>query len=425
MPELRKLGGSGLDSAMRLQQRVAIADHTLDLVANAIMGESRDHLGWVVEVIDSTSQIALQREIGDMVEAAAVGDFSRRIQADGAAGFKRRIADSMNRLAATVGGALSELGGVMAAWADGDLSKRVVRGFKGDLGKLQASANSTATKLSHIIDQVAASASAIKSATTEIAGGTADLSTRTEEQASSVEEMAAAMSQLATSIQRNTDQAWHGRALTDEAASAAQRGTAVTRDAEAAMQRMEGAASQVSKIVAIIDEIAFQTNLLALNAAVEAARAGDAGRGFAVVANEVRALAQRSSESSKSIRELITESSRSVAEGVELVKKAGTTLAEILTIAGQAANVVAEIANSSQAQTSGVQQVHESISQIESMMQRNAAMVERTTSSIGAVDNQVNALVATIDMFEAEGDGPAAAQNAEPLPQKHRTRRTG
>ena len=173
------------------------------------------------------------------------------------------------------------------------------------------------------------------------------------------------------------------------------------------MQRIETSASQVSQIVAIIDEIAFQTNLLALNAAVEAARAGDAGRGFAVVANEVRALAQRSANSSKSIRQLILESSQSVAQGVDLVTKAGATLAEISASLVQAADTVALIANGSQEQSSGVQQMHESITQIESMMQRNAALVEETTASVSAVDGQVQALVATVDMFQS-GDGDAA-----------------
>jgi methyl-accepting chemotaxis protein len=233
------------------------------------------------------------------------------------------------------------------------------------------------------------------------------LSARTEEQVSSVEEMAQAMRQLSASIQRNTEQAWHGRALTDEAASAAQRGAAVTRDAASAMQRIEASATQVSQIVAIIDEIAFQTNLLALNAAVEAARAGDAGRGFAVVANEVRALAQRSAGSSKSIRQLILESSQSVTQGVDLVTKAGTTLAEISASLVQAADSVAVIANGSQEQSSGVQQMHESITQIESMMQRNAALVEETTASVSAVDDQLQALVSTVDMFQSSEEDAA------------------
>jgi methyl-accepting chemotaxis protein len=401
LPELHRLGKGAAEADSHVNKRVTLGGRTLDLLANAIVGDTGDHLGWMVELIDSTEQIAMQQDISAMVEAAAAGDFSRRIQVEAAAGFKRRIAESMNRLAGTIGGALAELGNVMAAWADGDLSKRVIRGYKGDLGKLQASANSTATQLSHIIEQVAASATAIKSATAEIASGTGDLSARTEEQVSSVEEMAQSMRQLATSIQRNTDQAWRGRALTDEAASAAQRGAAVTRDAAAAMQRIESSASQVSQIVAIIDEIAFQTNLLALNAAVEAARAGDAGRGFAVVANEVRALAQRSAESSRSIRLLIVESGQSVTQGVDLVTKAGATLAEISASLVQAADTVAEIANGSQEQSSGVQRVHESITQIETMMQRNAALVEETTASVSAVDGQVQALVATVDMFQS------------------------
>ena len=180
------------------------------------------------------------------------------------------------------------------------------------------------------------------------------------------------------------------------------------------MQRIESSASQVSQIVAIIDEIAFQTNLLALNAAVEAARAGDAGRGFAVVANEVRALAQRSAESSRSIRQLIVESSQSVFQGVDLVTKAGTTLTEISASLVQAADSVAEIANGSQEQSSGVQRVHESITQIETMMQRNAALVEETTASVSAVDGQVQALVATVDMFQSGDEEYRAVDPSAP-----------
>ena len=199
LPELHRLGKGAPEADLHVNKRVTLGGRTLDLLANAIVGDTGDHLGWMVELIDSTEQIAMQQDISAMVEAAAAGDFSRRIQVEAAAGFKRRIAESMNRLAGTIGGALTELGGVMAAWADGDLSKRVISGYKGDLGKLQASANSTATQLSHIIEQVAASATAIKSATAEIASGTGDLSARTEEQVSRVEEMAQSMRQLATS----------------------------------------------------------------------------------------------------------------------------------------------------------------------------------------------------------------------------------
>ena len=116
---------------------------------------------------------------------------------------------------------------------------------------------------------------------------------------------------------------------------------------EEAINLIKNSATQTSKIVKTIDEIAFQTNLLALNAAVEAARAGDAGKGFAVVAEEVRSLAARSAEAAKNTADLIDESVKNAEGGVRITEEVSGSLRDIVDLSDKVGSLIAEIAASS------------------------------------------------------------------------------
>jgi methyl-accepting chemotaxis protein len=364
------------------------------------------------------AEIALERAHGDiagLAEAAAAGDFSVRVDLAGKSGMILKVGESLNSLVGTVRGALTDVVALMSRMAKGDLSKRMEGNYRGDLARLKDDSNAMAAQLAQVIGQTADGMSVIKSATAQLAVGAQDLSQRTEEQVSSLEELSAAIREMSATVKQNSQNA----VLASEIAAAAHRSAAgggeVAGSAIAAMTNIEESSRRISDIIGLIDEIAFQTNLLALNAAVEAARAGDAGRGFTVVAQEVRALAQRSAQASKDIKGLIAASGQQVKTGVELVNKAGTTLSEIVSSVKNVANIAAEIATASQEQSANVNQLEDTVNQMEAVTQKNASLVEETTATIASVDEQVDTVVDVAGFFTG---GSAAAPLLRPAPRK-------
>jgi len=384
------------------QERVAIGNRQVTLTLNPVLNDSGGRLGTVVEWVDVTEQIAIESEVANLVEAAAAGDFSQRIETAGKTDFMLRLSQGINGLAGTIAAALDEIVGMMSALSKGDLSKRIQGEYSGDLKRLKTDSNATAAKLAEVVGEVVTGMEMIKTAMAQLSEGSSDLSTRTEEQVSSLEEMAAAIRQMAVTVKQNAENAQQANLLVAAARSTAEGGGNVAAAAVTAVGEIQSSSKRIAEIVGMIDEIAFQTNLLALNAAVEAARAGDAGRGFAVVAAEVRTLAQRSSQASKEIKGLIGTSNKNVEKGVALVNKAGTALGEIVTSVKQVADIVSTIATASAEQSTGVQEVDDSVSQMEAVTQKNAALVEETTAALGAVDRQVEDLAGVAAFFSGD-----------------------
>ncbi|MFT4248532.1 MAG: methyl-accepting chemotaxis protein, partial [Pseudomonas sp.] len=165
------------------------------------------------------------------------------------------------------------------------------------------------------------------------------------------------------------------------------------------MSEIERSSRKIAEIISVIDGIAFQTNILALNAAVEAARAGEQGRGFAVVASEVRTLAQRSASAAKEIKGLIDDSVGKVADGSALVNKAGATMGEIVASVQRVTDIMAEISAASQEQSSGIEQVNQTVTQMDETTQQNAALVEEATAAARAMEEQASQLVDAVALF--------------------------
>jgi methyl-accepting chemotaxis protein len=396
--------------------QLALGDMTFALAANRVTNDKGERLGTVVEWRDITAELAFGEEIAGVVQAAAAGDFDKRIATQGKAGIDLKISEAMNTLTTTVQQALNELAGFLSTLARGDLTLRIEGDYRGQFLRLKTDANATADQLSEIVTRIMEASDTIATGSSEISAGASDLSARTEQQASNLEETAASMEELAATVRQNSENAVSAKDLSASARAAAENGGKVAGEAIEAMSNIESSSQKITDIIGVIDEIAFQTNLLALNAAVEAARAGDAGKGFAVVAAEVRALAQRSAQASKEIKALIVASGQQVKTGVDLVRRAGSALSEINEGIRRVADIVAEIAAASQEQSSGLEQVNTAVSQMDETTQKNAALVEESAAAAKSMDDQARTLAETMQFFTVDQGARRLPPARQPAP---------
>lgn len=288
--------------------------------------------------------------------------------------------------------------------AGGDLSAggRAGESRDANIGRLDAGVDRMKQNLLDIVNQVRASAEAIAQAAKKASAETSDMAQRTDEQSATLEKSASGMEELTATIGRNADSCRNASELAAAASKTAGEAAARMRELEQMMQLIDESARRVTDTIGVIRDISFQTNLLALNAAVEAARAGTEGRGFAVVASEVRNLAQRAAAAAAEIKAVIETSAGNAAQGMRLAAESGRSMEEALSGVQRVTDVINDIASASVEQHQGVEELNQSILQLDSVTQKNLTMVQQAAATAASFEEEADRLIDVVGAFKTD-----------------------
>lgn len=234
----------------------------------------------------------------------------------------------------------------------------------------------------------------------QVAAASQSLAQGSTEQASAIEEVTASIEDIATKTRENADQANEANKLVHVASKDAKAGNECMAHMKAAMKDINDSSENISKIIKVIDDIAFQTNILALNAAVEAARAGSYGKGFAVVAEEVRDLASKSSQAATETAVMIEDSIKKVHAGTSYADETAAALDNIVNQVEKIVHITDNIAEASNNQAVALAQVDQAILQVSQVVQTNSATSEECAAASEELSSQATNLLETIDRFK-------------------------
>jgi len=354
----------------------------------------------IVEGINSTLDAVIEpiNEAIQVMSEMAKGNLKVNVTGN-YQGDHAMIKNVLNEMIHTLEGYIGEISEVLGEIADGNLSVEITSEYKGEFVELKRSINSIINALNTTLTEINNASSQVATGTRQVSEGSQTISQGATEQASSIEELSATITQIAAQTKQNAQNANTANELANDAKSSAVAGNGQMLQLLRAMVEINESSENISKIIKVIDDIAFQTNILALNAAVEAARAGMHGKGFAVVAEEVRNLAAKSANAAKETTALIEGSMKKVEAGSKIADETALELSKIVSGVEKAAELVEEIAVASNEQATGIAQVNNGIDQLSQVVQTNSATAEEAAAASEELSGQAELLTSMVSQF--------------------------
>ncbi|NLI59209.1 MAG: HAMP domain-containing protein [Clostridium sp.] len=372
----------------------------------------------VIEGVNNTLDAVLEpvEEASEVLKKLSEGSLKVYVRGN-YKGEHAIIKNSLNKTVKILSDYINEITHVLTELSKGNLNISITGDYKGEFVKIKDSLNLIVESFNTILHEINVAAEQVALGAKQVSETSMSLSEGTTEQASSIEEVSSFMGEVSEQTKQNAVSANQANELALTAKNTAVEGNEKMSEMLQAMNEINEASGNISKIIKVIDEIAFQTNILALNAAVEAARAGQYGKGFAVVAEEVRNLAGKSSDAAKETSALIAGSIEKVDSGTKIANKTAEALDRIVEDIDEVFNYAKNIAESSNQQATAISQINESINQVSQVIQTNSAISQEAAAASEELSSHAQVMKELVERFEAKSVELKKSNNKELTPE--------